>query len=570
MAEVFLQELFRRSIVGGILILAVMLMRLLLQRAPKRVLVYSWSLVGAALIFPVFLQSSWSLLPTVLQRGGRNVVRSERTVELVQAEIQNPAAEMENLLLTPELYGEKFFDMSDAVPGRKMEAVGGENRNGAGKVLFLLWLAGMLGMLGYGGIKTTVLERRVRASIPLEDKVYLCDWVPGPFLLGVFRPRIYLPSSMPGESWKYVLLHERAHLKRGDNFWKPFGYLILSIYWFHPLCWAAYQLFCRDIEFACDERATRFLEDGDRAGYCKTLLDCSLERKKVDALPVAFGEVSVKKRVKTILYGKKPTLWGSLAVLAVCGILSLCFLTNRKASGQDAEPVQEVTDFVQDWAEAFSDRDGERILTLSTEQVQKDLEERGLLNRGEDFAAFGFSSPVFLWREGSGYEVISAESGEAEILYYGWTSDPYVEVWREKLVFSVQDGAYVVTGEEIQFLNDIASLEEYEAAYPEGLKSIWMDYTQNGLGEVLNEHALEKNSTGYRALLQPDSAARKLLNLSEADSRVKIEILEEKEQLARVRISFRTGSGEADGEKVEVEMIQPWGAEGIWVPGLGR
>ena len=570
MAEVFLQELFRRSIVGGILILAVMLMRLLLQRAPKRVLVYSWSLVGAALIFPVFLQSSWSLLPTVLQRGGRNVVRSERTVELVQAEIQNPAAEMENLLLTPELYGEKFSDMSDAVSGRKMEAVGGENRNGAGKVLFLLWLAGMLGMLGYGGIKTTVLERRVRASIPLEDKVYLCDWVPGPFLLGVFRPRIYLPSSMPGESWKYVLLHERAHLKRGDNFWKPFGYLILSIYWFHPLCWAAYQLFCRDIEFACDERATRFLEDGDRAGYCKTLLDCSLERKKVDALPVAFGEVSVKKRVKTILYGKKPTLWGSLAVLAVCGILSLCFLTNRKASGQDAEPVQEVTDFVQDWAEAFSDRDGERILTLSTEQVQKDLEERGLLNRGEDFAAFGFSSPVFLWGEGSGYEVISAESGEAEILYYGWTSDPYVEVWREKLVFSVQDGAYVVTGEEIQFLNDIASLEEYEAAYPEGLKSIWMDYTQNGLGEVLNEHALEKNSTGYRALLQPDSAARKLLNLSEADSRVKIEILEEKEQLARVRISFRTGSGEADGEKVEVEMIQPWGAEGIWVPGLGR
>ena len=568
MAEVFLQELFRRSIVGGILILAVMLMRLLLQRAPKRVLVYSWSLVGAALIFPVFLQSSWSLLPTVLQRGGRNVVRSERTVELVQAEIQNPAAEMENLLLTPELYGEKFSDMSDAVPGRKMEAVGGENRNGAGKVLFLLWLAGMLGMLGYGGIKTTVLERRVRASIPLEDKVYLCDWVPGPFLLGVFRPRIYLPSSMPGESWKYVLLHERAHLKRGDNFWKPFDYLILSIYWFHPLCWAAYQLFCRDIEFACDERATRFLEDGDRAGYCKTLLDCSLERKKVDALPVAFGEVSVKKRVKTILYGKKPTLWGSLAVLAVCGILSLCFLTNRKASGQDAEPVQEVTDFVQDWAEAFSDRDGERILTLSTEQVQKDLEERGLLNRGEDFAAFGFSSPVFLWGEGSGYEVISAESGEAEILYYGWTSDPHVEVWREKLVFSVQDGAYVVTGEEIQFLNDIASLEEYEAAYPEGLKSIWMDYTQNGLGEVLNEHALEKNSTGYRALLQPDSAARKLLNLSEADSRVKIEILEEKEQLARVRISFRTGSGEADGEKVEVEMIQPWGAEGIWVPGL--
>ena len=568
MAEVFLQELFRRSIVGGILILAVMLMRLLLQRAPKRVLVYSWSLVGAALIFPVFLQSSWSLLPTVLQMGGRNVVRSERTVELVQAEIQNPAAETENLLLTPELYGEKFSDMYDAVPGGKMEAVGGENRNGAGKVLFLLWLAGMLGMLGYGGIKTTVLEKRVRASIPLEEKVYLCDGVPGPFLLGVFRPRIYLPSSMPGESWKYVLLHERAHLKRGDNFWKPFGYLILSIYWFHPLCWAAYQLFCRDIECACDERATRFLEDGDRAGYCKTLLDCSLERKKVDALPVAFGEVSVKKRVKTILYGKKPTLWGSLAVLAVCGILSLCFLTNRKASGQDAEPVQEVTDFVQDWAEAFSDRDGERILTLSTEQVQKDLEERGLLNRGEDFAAFGFSSPVFLWGEGSGYEVISAESGEAEILYYGWTSDPHVEVWREKLVFSVQDGAYVVTGEEIQFLNDIASLEEYEAAYPEGLKSIWMDYTQNGLGEVLNEHALEKNSTGYRALLQPDSAARKLLNLSEADSRVKIEILEEKEQLARVRISFRTGSGEADGEKVEVEMIQPWGAEGIWVPGL--
>lgn len=570
MAEVFLQELFRRSMVGGILILAVMLMRLLLQRAPKRVLVYSWSLVGAALIFPVFLQSSWSLLPTIFQRVGGNAVGNERTVELIQAEIQNPAAEPENLLLTPELYGEQFSDMSDAVPGGKMEAVGEEYRNGAGKVLLLLWLAGMLGMFSYGGIKTAVVEGRVRASIPLEEKVYLCDGVPGPFLLGVFRPRIYLPSSMPGESWKYVLLHERAHLKRGDNFWKPLGYLILSIYWFHPLCWAAYQLFCRDIEFACDERATRFLEDGDRAGYCKTLLDCSLERKKVDALPVAFGEVSVKKRVKTILYGKKPTLWGSLAVLAVCGILSLCFLTNRKASGQDAEPVQEVTDFVQDWAEAFSDRDGERILTLSTEQVQKDLEERGLLNRGEDFAAFGFSSPVFLWGEGSGYEVISAESGEAEILYYGWTSDPHVEVWREKLVFSVQDGAYVVTGEEIQFLNDIDSLEEYEAAYPDGMKSIWMDYTQNGLGEVLNEHALEENGTGYRALLQPDSAARRLLNLSEAESRVKIEILEEKEQRARVRISFQTGSGEADGETVEVEMVQPWGAEGIWVPGLER
>jgi hypothetical protein len=173
--------------------------------------------------------------------------------------------------------------------------------------------------------------------MPAEKGVWLCDGIDTPFIFGVFRPRIYLPSSMDEEAAAYVLLHERTHLRRRDHWWKPLGYLLLTIYWFNPLMWLAYSLFCRDMELACDGRVIRQMEGADKKAYTATLLTCSTPRKGVAACPLAFGEVAVKQRIKAVLHHKKPALWLTLTAAVACVAVAVCFLTNPPAKYSDEE-----------------------------------------------------------------------------------------------------------------------------------------------------------------------------------------------------------------------------------------
>lgn len=187
-------------------------------------------------------------------------------------------------------------------------------------VAALVWIVGIVLFQTYTLVSYMELRRKVRISIPFRSsrqqlswqlewgenpkiyrKIYVCDQIKSPFILGILNPKIYLPVGMDEAAYQNIIQHEATHLKRGDQFWKPLGYLLASVYWFQPLCWVAYVFFCKDMELACDERATMGMRKAEKASYCQTLLACSTNRQILAACPVAFGEVGVKERVKHIL-----------------------------------------------------------------------------------------------------------------------------------------------------------------------------------------------------------------------------------------------------------------------------
>lgn len=313
-------KLLNMSAAGSVLILAVILLRALLKKAPRWIICLMWALVAIRLICPVSIASPVSAFratPSIISESG-------------EVEVFRPAGGSEKPLLAvdtvqierPQTNAETIRE----IPGTPY-AVTQRSRDAYLPPLAMGWLVGFGAMLVYAGLSTWLLERKVRASLRLEGNVRLCDTIPSPFILGLVRPTVYLPSGLSEEEKRFVLAHERAHLRRRDHWWKPLGFLILSVHWFNPLCWLAYVLLCRDIELACDEKVIRELGRTERAGYSQTLLNCSAHRV-LAACPVAFGEVGVKTRVKAVLNYKKPAFWLVIAAVLGCIVLIVCFATN--------------------------------------------------------------------------------------------------------------------------------------------------------------------------------------------------------------------------------------------------
>ena len=198
-----------------------------------------------------------------------------------------------------------------------------------------IWIAGILLMLAYALISYMKLRKTVAICLSIGGNVFACDEIDTPFILGIFRPEIYVPSSVSGDTLDQVLLHENAHLQRHDHWWKPLGYLLLTVHWFNPLCWIAYILLCRDIEMACDERVIRMMDAPARAAYSQALLDCSFSRRQIAACPLAFGEVGVKERIGGVLNYKKPAFWLIFAAVILCLAVAVCFLTNPRYEEQN-------------------------------------------------------------------------------------------------------------------------------------------------------------------------------------------------------------------------------------------
>lgn len=198
--------------------------------------------------------------------------------------------------------------------------------------LAVLWIIGIVVMLAYAIISYLHLKKSVEPSIEIRDRILASDDVKSPFILGMLRLRIYVPSSMSGQTLEYVISHETAHIKRGDHWWKPLGYLLLSIYWFNPLCWIAYISLCRDIEMACDEKVIRGMDNESKAAYSEALLRCSMPQRAITACPLAFGEVGVKDRVKSVFNYKKPAFWVIIAAIIACIVVAVCFLSTPKSS----------------------------------------------------------------------------------------------------------------------------------------------------------------------------------------------------------------------------------------------
>ena len=312
MSVIFL-KLLNLSISASWLVLVVLVLRLVLKRAPKWVDVLLWGMVALRLMLPFSIESALSLIPSA-------ETVSPEVVQFDPAPTITSGVTIIDNAVNPSL-SESFAaaPLASVNPLYVWTYLAG-----------WVWLIGLAAMLLYALVSYLRLRRCVRASIPLRENIYVCDEVPSPFILGIVHPRIYLPSALDEAQRGSVLSHERAHLARRDHWWKPLGFALLAVYWFNPLLWLAYTLLCRDIELACDERVLRGMDAGQVKDYSSALLACSVPRRMLAACPLAFGEVGVGARVKNALRYKKPAFWVVAASVAVCVVVAVCFLTNPR------------------------------------------------------------------------------------------------------------------------------------------------------------------------------------------------------------------------------------------------
>ena len=310
MAAVFL-KLLNLSISASWLVLAVLVLRLVSKRSPKWMNVLLWGIVAMRLVLPFSIESALSLIP------------SAETVSPVAVQSAPAPTITSGVSVIDNAVNPSLSEHFAAVPTASVNPLYVWT-----EIAGWVWLIGLGAMLLYALASYLRLRRRVSVSLPIQDNIYLCDAISSPFILGVVKPHIYLPSGLDEVQRQNVLSHERAHLARRDHWWKPLGFALLAVYWFNPVLWLAYTLLCRDIELACDERVIRTMDESAVKTYSTVLLACSMPRKAVITCPLAFGEVGVKERVRNALHYKKPAFWVVAASVAVCIVVAVCFLTN--------------------------------------------------------------------------------------------------------------------------------------------------------------------------------------------------------------------------------------------------
>ena len=356
MGELFLKTL-NMSIAASWLILAVVLLRFALKKAPKWIAVLLWGVVAVRLVVPFSFESALSLIPSAETFNAHNI---QYETPVISSDI--PAV---NNAVNPIL-GETFAPNSAASVNPLYVWT---------FIVSVIWLIGIAAMLLYAVISYVRVRQSVGESVPYEGDIFLCDHVKSPFILGLVRPKIYLPSSMDAASMEPVIAHEKAHLTRCDHWWKPVGFLILTVHWFNPLCWIAYVLLCRDIELACDEKVIRQMDLNGKKQYSTALLEFSTGRRLVTICPLAFGEVGVKERVKNVLNYKKPAFWLIVVAIIACGVVTVCFATNPK---QELPQEQRIDELRSKYPEYF-DLITSKGLEVYVWQLAKDSYSFGLM-----------------------------------------------------------------------------------------------------------------------------------------------------------------------------------------------
>ncbi len=358
--EQLFMEIVNRGLAASLLVLVVVLLRTCFKRMPKWVRLVLWCFVAFRLLCPVSLETSFSLMPDV-EKISRTVEEYARRDEPETSSIPNivgttvddaVGATIENLPGTVQdvlpkedsrPVNNNTDNASNIVPDSALsipvtsteESIGNEinvevpKQQTTWSLSVKVWLVGMLLMAFYGVVSYLKVRRQIRASINVQENIYYCDDIDTPFVFGLFKPGIYLPSGMEEATQAYVLCHEKEHLRRGDQWWKILGFGLLSVYWFHPLLWVAYVLFCKDIEFACDERVMKGFSEDNRREYAQALLSCSIGKRVVLLCPTAFGENGVKGRIRSVMSYKKVTVPILIVALAVCLVVGVLFLTDR-------------------------------------------------------------------------------------------------------------------------------------------------------------------------------------------------------------------------------------------------
>lgn len=311
MNELFL-KIINMSISASWLILAVLILRLVLKKAPKWVNVLLWGIVAIRLICPFSFESALSLIPSA-------ETFPKKIISGPSFDVQSGITPVDNRI--NDYLGDRYFE-GVTVPAN--------NGNTIMTILTIVWTIGILLLVAYTVISYWRLHREIDTAVRYKDNIFQSENVSSPFVLGLIKPRIYLPFKLDGQDMEHVVAHEQAHIRRKDHWWKPLGFLLLTIHWFNPLMWLAYVLLCRDIELACDEKVIKGLSNEQRADYTQALVACSVNHRMIAACPLTFGEVGVKERVKSVMNYKKPAFWVIIIAVIVCVGVAVCFLTNPK------------------------------------------------------------------------------------------------------------------------------------------------------------------------------------------------------------------------------------------------
>ena len=309
MSELFL-KIVNMSISASWVVIAVLTLRFCLKKAPKWVNVLLWGIVAVRMVFPFSIESVLSLIPSA--------ETISPTVMMEQTPSVQTGVPALNHVINPVISGS--FTPAPGASANPLQIWI--------PVLAGIWLFGIAALFLYSAVSYWRLRRKVCEAVILRGNIYQSEKVCSPFVLGIIKPKIYLPYHMDSREMDHVIAHEQTHIRRKDHWWKPLGFLLLTTHWFNPLMWLSYILLCRDIELACDEKVIRKMSNEQRADYTQALVACSVDRRLITACPLAFGEIGVKERVKSVMNYKKPAFWIVLASVIVCAVIAVCFLTN--------------------------------------------------------------------------------------------------------------------------------------------------------------------------------------------------------------------------------------------------
>ena len=490
--ETLFQNVLTASFHGSIVILTVMLLRLVLKRTPKKFICLLWLLAGIRLLMPFEIQSSLSLQPETPVTGAYWEYTAEDYPVFSQDVVQDPEITQpagKNPTGTEAVAGETP-DMQPQKPAVRWDMV-----------IPWIWLAGACSFAVYSLISYLSLKRKVRFAVQIPGG-WECDAIGTAFILGFVRPQIYIPMGMSPTVRKHILAHERTHLEKGDHWFKMIGFLALALHWFNPLVWAAYILLCKDIEMACDERVVQFMELEERKEYSAALLSCSTNRGHFAACPVAFGEVSVKYRIRSVLGYHKPGFWISLVGVAAIFFVAVCLVTSP--AGEPAQPEE---------ATAAGTTAGETEMSVQWPDTQLEtlVSMFAELEAGDAHASAQF-------RDGTGYNFFPYEAEELVQLLMQLTAEDFL---REPELSSIMSVSLEAGGTQLEFQSDtqlVVLLYEGElwgirdealAGFFRTLYSVtdYEEYNVAPLGELRENYSMEEAMIDL-CVIQEDGALR--------------------------------------------------------------
>lgn len=532
----------------SIAVMVVLILRQFMKKLPKIYSYLLWIFVFVRLLCPFSFELEHAIMPKaeVITEVDYMNQTSQRSFKI----------NGETIVATSEKSGETLGD-----------DLGQENKFHVSKnqIVKSIWFLGTMLLLAYNFSTLLTLLEKIKSAEHLENNVYAMEGIGTPFTIGIVKPRIYIPNLLEMEEREYIICHEKIHIKRKDYLIKNIAFFLTAVYWFNPLCWAAFRYLELDMEMSCDEAVVRQMGNDIKKPYSQSLLNFAAGKKNRAFTPLTFGEVGVKERIKNVLKKKNVRKWMAVLGIFIVIFVGIFVFTTKKTQPELTVSKKEAAAFVESWAEAFVARNTEYILQHADERTKGEYEtERLLLDNEDGTYDFGWSSP---WPWGMElYEISEIVGNQATIYYTALTSEPHITVWRDIITFRKQpDGEYLVTESKFEAYEQIHSLDKFLKAYPNGaINGTSVDYLTNELGKVLNRNAKENPEIEeYQKLFSVETAARYLLNLSEDEDRVRISITDGKitEMECTVRVIFAE-----DESSIDVKMIQPYGSDGIWIP----